>query len=65
VNCSTVRLPKKSPTQTRVVTPSRTLASVVESAIVDVLALILAWKPRLAMLLGKVVTVLWPGFWRA
>jgi hypothetical protein len=55
---------KTSPTHTRGGKLSPTLASVVKSAIVDALALILAWKPRLAMLLGKVVTVLWPSFWR-
>jgi hypothetical protein len=49
---STVRLPEKSPIHTRVGPLSPTLASVVKSAIVDVLALILARKPRLSMLLG-------------
>jgi hypothetical protein len=32
--------------------------------LVKMLSLILAWKLRLAMLLGKVVTVLWPAFGR-
>jgi hypothetical protein len=62
---SIVRLPKKYPTQTRVGTLSPTLASVVKAAIVDALGFILAWRPTIAMALGKVVTVLWPGFWRA
>jgi hypothetical protein len=41
------------------------LATLTKGVIVDLLAMILAWKPRLAMLLGKVVTGLWPGFRRA
>ena len=57
---STVRRPKKFPTHPRVGTLSPTLASVVKSAIVDVLALILAWKPRLAMLLGRFVCWVFP-----
>jgi hypothetical protein len=48
---------KTSPVHPRVPTPSPTLASMVKSAIVDALALILAWKPRLAMLLG------WFAWW--
>ena len=51
---------KTSPTQPRVATPFPTLAFVVKSAIVDVLALILAWKPRLAMLLGRFVWWVFP-----
>ena len=36
----------------------------IKAVIVDALALILAWKPGLAACLGKVVTRLWPNFWR-
>ena len=61
---STVRLPETPPTHTQVGPPSPTLASAFKSAIVHTLSLILAWKLRLAMSLGKVVTVLWPGFRR-
>jgi hypothetical protein len=58
---STVRLPEKSPIHTRVGPLSPTLASVVKSTIVDALALILAWKPRPAMLLlGRLVWWVFP-----
>jgi hypothetical protein len=40
---------KKSPTHT----PS--LAAVAKALLVDALGMILAWKPRFAMLLGRVV----------
>ena len=52
-------------TQTRVVTPSPTLAAVAKSLLVDALGIILAWCPTIAMILGKVVTRLWPRFRRA
>jgi hypothetical protein len=65
MNYSTVRLPETSPTHTRVVTPSPPLVAVVKSLLVDALGIILAWCPTIAMILGKVMTVLWPDFRRA
>ena len=47
-------------TQARMVTPSLTLATVAKALIVDALGMILAWKPRLAMLLGRVVWWMFP-----
>jgi hypothetical protein len=57
---STVWLQEKSSVHTRVGTPSLTRAPRVKSPIVNVLALILAWKPRLAMLLGRFVWWVFP-----
>jgi hypothetical protein len=51
---------KTSLTQTRMATPSLTLAAVAKALIVDALGMILAWKPRLAMLLGRVVWWVFP-----
>jgi hypothetical protein len=53
------------PTTAHVCRGMGALATLTKGVIVDLLAMILAWKPRLAMLLGKVVTGLWPGFRRA
>jgi hypothetical protein len=57
---SIVGLPEKSPTHTRVGTLSPILAFMVKNAIVDALGFILAWHPTLAMLLGRVVSWLFP-----
>jgi hypothetical protein len=43
-----------------VVTPSTPLAAVAKALIVDALGMILAWKPRLAMLLGRFVWWVFP-----
>ena len=51
---------KTSPTQARIATPSLTLASVAKALIVDRLGMILAWKPRLAMLLGRFIWWVFP-----
>jgi hypothetical protein len=51
---------KTSPTQARMATPSLTLAAVAKALIVDALGRMLAWKPRLAMLLGRVVWWVFP-----
>jgi hypothetical protein len=40
------------------------LSTQLKAIIVNPLALILAWKPGLAVCLGKIVTQLWPNFWR-
>jgi hypothetical protein len=52
--CSISPLSKKSPTHT----PS--LTSVAKAFIVDALGMMLAWKPRLAMLLGRLVWWVFP-----
>ena len=57
--CSISPVSKKSPTHT----PS--LTSVAKTLIVNTLGIILAWCPTIAMILGKVVTRLWPHFRRA
>jgi hypothetical protein len=49
---------KKSPTHTP------PLVAAAKALIVDRLAMILAWSPTIAMILGKVVTRLWPHFRR-
>ena len=39
--------------------------SMVKIVIVTLLAMILAWRPSIAMLLGRLVLRLWPNFRRA
>ena len=56
--------PKTSPTQGQMAVPARTLAAVAKPLIVDALGIVLAWCPTIAMILGKVVTRLWPHFRR-
>jgi hypothetical protein len=63
-NCSISARIKTSPTYTRVIPPSPPLAAVAQALVVDRLAMILAWSPTIAMILGKVVTRLWPHFRR-
>ena len=43
---------KTSPMQARMATPALTLAVVAKALIIDALGMMLAWKPRLAILLG-------------
>ena len=50
---------KKSPTHTP------TLAAVAKALIVDALGIILAWRPSLALALGRLVLRFWPYFRRA
>ena len=52
--CSISPVSKKSPTHT----PS--LTSVAKTLIVDALGMILAWKPRLALLLGRFIGWVFP-----
>jgi hypothetical protein len=52
--------PKTSPTQARMATPARTLTAVAKTLIVDALGRMLAWPPPLAMLLGRVVSWVFP-----
>jgi hypothetical protein len=56
--CSISPVSKKSPTHTP------PLATVAKALIVNALAMILAWSPTIAMILGKVVTRLSPHFRR-
>jgi len=48
------------PTTAYVCTGMGALATLTNGVIVDLLALILAWKPRLAMLLGRCVWWVFP-----
>jgi hypothetical protein len=56
---------KTSPTPTRVATPSPRGSSRIKAVIVNALAMILAWRPTLAMALGRLVLRVWPFFRRA
>ena len=49
---------------TRVTNGNRAFSSMAQAVTVNALAIILAWCPTIAMILGKVVTRLWPGFRR-
>ena len=49
----------------RVLTGRVPLASLIKTALVDVLGLLLAWYPAIAICLGRLVTRIWPHFRRA
>ena len=55
-----VEIPVTPPDTPRVTSGHRPRSSMVKSVTVDMLALILAWKPSLAMLLGKLIWWLLP-----
>ena len=61
MDCSTLDLaetpPQLAPSASNTVTPS----VLVKIVIVWGLGFILAWRPSLAMRLGKIVTRIWPG----
>ena len=61
----TSELPKKSPDTVCVTTSSLRLSSAAKSVTVTVLAWTLAWRPSLAMALGRLVLRVWPHFRRA
>jgi hypothetical protein len=54
-----------SPTHTRVLTPSTLHSAFAQTTLIWQLGWVLAWKPRLAMFLGRLVLRVWPGFERA
>ena len=56
---------KTSTPHAPVITPSPMLAAVVKTLLVDALGFILAWRPGLAICLGRLVLRLWPHFRRA
>jgi hypothetical protein len=56
--CSISPVSKKSQTHTP------PLAAVAKALIVATLAMILAWSPTIAMILGKILTRLWANFQR-
>lgn len=45
--------------------PKARLASLAKTVLVDALGFLLAWRPSIAIRLGKIVTKLWPSFRRA
>jgi len=48
------------PTHTRPITPSTRRLACAKTVLVWRLAWVLAWQPRLAMVLGKLVLRVWP-----
>jgi hypothetical protein len=62
---STLELPDTSPDTAGVTTSPVTLSSAAKSVIVTLLAWVLAWRPGLAMCLGRLVLRVWPNFRRA
>jgi hypothetical protein len=58
-------LPKTSPNTARMISYRRTPSSRVKAVIVAVLAWLLAWRPSLAMCLGRLVLRIWPNCRRA
>jgi hypothetical protein len=65
MKCSISVLSKKSSTHPRVGAPPATLSTRAKTVIVAVLGWILAWRPLLAIRLGKLVLRVWPKFRRA
>jgi hypothetical protein len=61
--CST--LLERSPDTASVTSCNRTLSSMTKALTVNALAMILAWRPSLAMCLGRLVLRVWPHFRRA
>jgi hypothetical protein len=53
------------PTPARAFPGMGALSTLTKTLLVNTLSLILAWKPRLAMLLGRLVLRVWPNFRRA
>ena len=62
---STLALPDTSSHTIRVPRCHRTPSSMANAVTVNALAMILAWRPSLAMLLGRLVVRVWPQFRRA
>jgi hypothetical protein len=62
---TTCESPDTSPNTTRVTSCSRTLSSRAKAVTVTVLAWLLAWRPSLAMALGRLVLRVWPNFRKA
>jgi hypothetical protein len=53
------------PTPARAFPGMGVLSALTKALPVNMLSLILAWKPRLAMLLGRLILRVWPNFRRA
>jgi hypothetical protein len=64
-HCTTCELPDTSLNTTRIIRCRGRLSSLAKAVTVDTLAMILAWRPSLAMVLGRLVLRLWPNFRRA
>jgi hypothetical protein len=58
-------LSTKSATHLRVGTPPARRSTRAKITIVTALGWLLAWRPRFAMFLGRLVLRIWPGFGRA
>jgi hypothetical protein len=59
---STLELPDASPGTVCVTSYNRTLSSMAKAVTANVLAMILARHPSIAMPLGKLVKRIWPNF---
>jgi hypothetical protein len=63
--CSTLDLAETPPRLAQSASNAVTPSVLVKTVIVWGLGFILAWRPSLAMRLGKIVTRVWPDFKRA
>jgi hypothetical protein len=65
VNYNTSLFSETSPIHTRALTPSTLRAAFAQTALIWQLGWVLAWKPQLAMFLGRLVLRVRPNFRRA
>ena len=65
MDCSTLGLAETSPQLVPNASNTVTPTALVKTIIVWGLGLILAWRPSLAILLGRLVLRLWPNFRRS
>jgi hypothetical protein len=62
---STLEIPDTSSDTARVTRGHSTFSSMAKAVPVNALSMILAWRPSLAMALGRLVLRVWPHFRRA
>ena len=62
---STLEIPDTSSDTARVTRGHSTFSSMAKAVTVNALSMILAWRPSLAMALGRLVLRVWPHFRRA
>lgn len=63
--CSTCKFPQTTLTVPRAVPGTGTPSTLAKTAIVAMLSWLLAWRPAIAIRLGKLVLRMWPSFRRS